>query len=99
MRLVYELIITGMETLGLLFVAFGLGVLASWWAGAAGFLLVTGLGLLAAAALSASRQRPAPKPKPGPGPQPATRSKPLAEPAANGTDPSWVERVKKVLTT
>jgi hypothetical protein len=98
MKLIYELIITGMETLGLLFVAFGLGVLASWWAGAAGFLLVTGLGLLAAAGLSASRQRPGRKPKPGPGPPPVTKSKPPAQPAANGTDPSWVARLKKVMT-
>lgn len=57
MRMVYDIIITTMETLGLILVAAGLGVFASWVAGLAGFLVVTGGALLAAATLSARQQR------------------------------------------
>lgn len=57
MRWVNELLITVLETLGLVLTAFGLGVFAAWFAGAAGFLTVAGLGLLGAAYLSARQQR------------------------------------------
>lgn len=57
MRWVNELLITILETVGLILTAFGLGVFAGWFAGAAGFLTVAGLGLLGAAYLSARQQR------------------------------------------
>ena len=57
MQVVYDIIITFMETLGLFLVAFGLGGFASWIAGTPGFLFITGLALLGAATLSARRQQ------------------------------------------
>lgn len=56
--LLQEVIIVGMETLGLLLLAAGLGMLAARWIGWAG-LAVTGLALVGSAALAARQQRAA----------------------------------------
>ena len=83
MRIVYDIIITFMETLGLFLTSFGLGVFASWAAGTAGFLFVTGLALLASAAFSAKQQRDL-SPKPAGVPVPPNW--PPTQSAPNGTE-------------
>lgn len=70
-----EIVIAAMEAIGMILVAFGLGVFASWIAGLAGFLVVSGGGLVGAAYLAAREQKrqtdemqanlPPPEPKPG----------------------------------
>lgn len=79
MRLIQEIIIVALETLGLLMVAAGLGMFAARWIGWAA-LAVTGLGLLGAAALAARQQRAAVR-----RPAPAT---PRAPSNGQATDPS-----------
>lgn len=59
--MINELLIVAMETLGILLVAAGLGILAAAWIGWVG-LAVSGAVLLAAAGLSARQQRPPPTP-------------------------------------
>jgi hypothetical protein len=53
MRLLHEIVIVAMETLGFLLASAGLGVLASWWFGLMGFLMGSGLGLLGFSTLAA----------------------------------------------
>ena len=52
-----EIVITALETIGMILAAFGLGVFAAWVTGAAGFLLVSGAGLIGAAYIAARAQR------------------------------------------
>lgn len=73
MKLIYELIITALELLGMVFVAIGLGLFASWLAGAAGFFTVFGFGLLGSAYLAARQQTIRETPR-KPARQPVTRS-------------------------
>jgi hypothetical protein len=56
-RLIQEIIILAMETVGMVFVSLGLGLAAAWWAGPAGLFLVTGLCLVAGAGVAAYQQR------------------------------------------
>jgi hypothetical protein len=75
LMLINEIVITAMETIGMIMVALGLGVFASWVTGLAGFLAVSGMGLVGAAFLAARQQakqleeanaaRPSPEPPPG----------------------------------
>jgi hypothetical protein len=57
LMLINEIVITAMETIGMIMVAFGLGVFASWITGVAGFLLVSGAGMICAAYIAARAQR------------------------------------------
>jgi hypothetical protein len=56
-KLVHEIVIVTLETLGLLLVSAGLGAFAAWWLGTAGLLTVTGLCLFVFAMLAAWRQQ------------------------------------------
>jgi hypothetical protein len=100
LRWVNELLITILETLGLILTAFGLGVFAAWFAGAAGFLTVAGLGLLGAAYLSARQQRRLRQRKPPPAPPPAVRvmNNGVEDPNQNLATAGWGERIKKVFS-
>lgn len=57
LRFVQELLIVALETLGMLLVSLGLGVVASCWFGLAGLLTISGVCLLGFATLAATRQR------------------------------------------
>jgi hypothetical protein len=75
LMLINEIVITAMETIGMIMVAVGLGVFASWLAGVAGFFVVSGGGLVGAAYIAACQQakqadeanskRPPPEPPAG----------------------------------
>jgi hypothetical protein len=75
LMLANEIVITALETIGMILAAFGLGVFAAWLTGVAGFLLVSGSGLVGAAYLAARQQARlqaelranAPPPEPPPG--------------------------------
>lgn len=56
-RLIQEILIIAMETVGMVFVSLGLGLVAAWWAGPAGLFLVTGICLVAGAGVAAHQQR------------------------------------------
>ncbi|MGH3985871.1 MAG: hypothetical protein ACRDTZ_00955 [Pseudonocardiaceae bacterium] len=57
MRLVHEVVIMVMETLAMLLISAGLGVIAAWFIGVAGLLLASGVCLLIFAMLIAMRQK------------------------------------------
>jgi hypothetical protein len=57
LQLINEIVITAMETIGMILAAFGLGVFAAWVTGVAGFLLVSGAGMIGAAYIAARAQR------------------------------------------
>jgi hypothetical protein len=52
-----ELLIVALETLGMLLVSFGLGLVAAWWFGMAGLTTISGVCVLGFATLAAARQR------------------------------------------
>ena len=56
LMLANEIVIVAMEVIGMVLAAFGLGVFAGWVTGVAGFLLVSGGGLVGAAYLAARQQ-------------------------------------------
>lgn len=100
MRWVNELLITVLETLGLVLTAFGLGMFASWLAGAAGFLTVSGVALLGAAYLSARQQRRLRQRKPAPAPPPAVRvmNNGVEDQNQDLANTGWGERIKRVFS-
>lgn len=46
-----------LETLGMLLVSFGFGLVAAWWFGMAGLTTISGVCVLGFATLAAARQR------------------------------------------
>ncbi|MGH7744044.1 MAG: hypothetical protein ACREQ5_04390 [Candidatus Dormibacteria bacterium] len=66
MRKLHEILQVALETLGILLLAVGLGVAASWLCGWAGFLVVSGVLMLSAswrAELALHPRKPKPKPE------------------------------------
>lgn len=103
MRLLTELLITAMESVGLVFVALGLGIFASTAMGTGGFFLVAGVGLLAAAYLSARQQRnalPQPPAPPGSPPLPPVTLSRNGLPTETENEPreKLTQRIKKAFT-
>ena len=72
--LINEIVILAAETIGAILASFGLGVFAAWVTGVAGFLLVSGAGLVGVAYVAARQQAAhtaelrAQQPPPGPPP-------------------------------
>jgi hypothetical protein len=99
-RLLNELLITAMETLGLVFVALGIGFGGLALAGYAGFFGTFGAALLGAAYLSARQQRPKPKPEVPTAPPPVPTVYVKSNNGTEKTEPEKLsKRMKKAFTS
>ena len=86
---IHEILQIALELLGILLLAAGLGVLAAWWCGAAGFLIASGVMVLGAAFQAERKLHPAAAVPPAAiAPPPATRSRP----SAADVPPQTIER-------